>query len=82
MEVTQEQKRQIEEIIETMKCSKDFKCYKSDFENICKAKDGGLEGYVDCLEKAHEYCEYKLSFGSGILCRCPLRVYLAKNLGV
>ena len=82
MDLTDEQKKRIEEIMASMECSKDFKCYKSDFENICIAKDKGLEEYADCLEKAHEYCEYKLSFGSGILCKCPLRVYIAKNLAV
>jgi hypothetical protein len=80
MDLTDEQRKRIEEIMASMQCSKDFKCFKSDFENICKAKDEGLEEYVNCLDKAYVYCEFKFHFGSGILCKCPLRVYVAKNL--
>ena len=39
----QNQKQEIEKIIGGIKCPKDFKCYKSGFENLCKAKDIGIE---------------------------------------
>jgi hypothetical protein len=74
---------QIEQIMARMECAKDFECYKSGFEKMGRAKDGGLNNYVWCLEedgKARD-CGFSLSFGNGILCRCPLRVYVAKNLG-
>ena len=80
MDLADEQRERIEEIMASMQCSEDFKCFKSSFENICKAKDKGSVEYANCLEDAHVYCEYKLKFGSGILCKCPLRVYVAKNL--
>ena len=31
--------RQVEDIIDQMECPKDFKCKKSGFEDICKAKE-------------------------------------------
>ncbi len=80
MELTEEQHEKITAIMESMECSKDFKCYKSGFESICKAKDKGSGEYANCLGKAHEFCEFRLSFGSVLLCKCPLRVYVAKNL--
>ena len=46
----EEQKRRIEEIIAGMECEKDFECYKSGFEKICKARDWGQPDYVDCME--------------------------------
>jgi hypothetical protein len=74
------QKRQIEEIMAQMACEKDFACHKSDFENICKARDWGQPNYVDCMESTTAICRYKVPFGDGVFCSCPLRVYVAKKL--
>ena len=73
-------KKEIEKIIARFKYPKDFKCYKSGFENLGKARGIGIEGYVECLEKNPEDCVFSLSFGYSFLCKCPLRVYIAKNL--
>lgn len=89
MEVTQEQKRQIEEIIETMDCPIDFDCYKSGFESIrnCKPTIIGSDGVLDCSKAGcpkgkQKVCLFKYSFGSGFFCKCPLRMYTAKMLRV
>ena len=50
----EEHKEEIEKIIDRITCPKDFKCYKSGFENLGKARDIGIEGYVECLEKNPE----------------------------
>ncbi len=79
MEITQEHKTQIEEIISGMECQKDFKCYKSGFENLCKTqifRDGEL---VECLEESSQLCKFSFNFGLGYFCKCPLRRYIAKN---
>jgi len=72
-------KEKIEQIMADMNCSKDFPCCKSGSDNLCNAKDNRVDGYVDCLEYQIA-CEFKAHFGYGVLCRCPLRVYIAKNL--
>jgi hypothetical protein len=81
-QVGKKHKRQIEQIIAGMECKKDFECYKSGFEKLCKAKDEGLKDYIWCLDKTgkSQSCGFKLPFGSGALCKCPLRVYIAKKL--
>jgi len=76
-ELTQEQKDRIAEIIASMDCQKDFECYESNFENICKAAWDGLPQYAKCLEE--RYCEFQQDFGTTTLCRCPLRVHLTKH---
>ena len=76
----QNDNKYIEKIIGGMTCPKDFKCYKSGFENLCKAKDGGLKGYLDCLEETPQKCKFALAFGHGYFCRCPLRIYISKGL--
>ena len=74
------QKQQIEEIIDSLECPKDFICYKSKFENLCKARDIGLEAYLECKENDLQACKFSLPFGYSSLCRCPLRLYIAKRL--
>jgi hypothetical protein len=80
MELTQEQRQEIEKIASRIECSKDFGCYKSGLEKLCKARDFGMEGYLDCLEEEPHICEFSLPFGEGYLCKCALRIYIAKNL--
>ena len=56
-----------------MDCPKDFECYKSGFDTLCKAKNNGMKGYADCLEDQFERrCELRVPFGSGAFCHCPL----------
>ena len=76
----QEHRQEIETIASGLNCSKDFICYKSGFEKLCKARDFGMEEYIDCLEGKPEECEFSLPFGEGHLCKCALRIYIAKNL--
>ena len=76
----EEHKKQIEKIISGMECPKDFTCYKSGFEDLCKAKDIGIESFLECLEENPRDCKFLLSFGYGYLCHCPLRCYIAKKL--
>ncbi|MFC1974681.1 hypothetical protein ACFLVA_01550, partial [Chloroflexota bacterium] len=74
-------KMEIEEIISGVQCEKDFQCYKSWFENLCKAEDIGLGLIVQCLEKEAQDCKFSIPFGSSYLCECHLRCYIAAKLG-
>ncbi len=73
-------KQEIEAIISQFKCPKDFKCYKSGFETLCKAKDIGLESFLVCLENDPRECKFSLYLELAYICECPLRVYIAKKL--
>jgi len=79
MVVTQENKQQIEEIIRTMHCPRDFKCYKSDFQNIGEVGIVGDAVMLECIEPRGRTCEFGSSEGCGIICTCPLRNYIATN---
>lgn len=41
----------IEEIIEDMSSKKDFRCCKENFANIRKAKNVGINSFLECLDK-------------------------------
>lgn len=81
MELSQAHRQEIERIAGGIKCPKDFVCYKSDLKKLCKARDFGMEQYLYCLENKPQECDFSLSFGRGYLCTCPVRIYIAKNLG-
>jgi len=72
--------KDIEEIIDGLKCPKDFVCQKSEFKRLGRAKDVGLESFIACLENKVLECKFSIQFGGLIFCHCPLRVYIAKNL--
>ena len=74
-------KQRIEEIISEMNCPRNFICFKSGFKNLGKAEDINMESFVKCLEINAWECEFSFAFASYYLCKCPLRVYVLKNLG-
>ena len=84
MYIDPEKKEKIEKIIAGFKCPKDFKCCKSGFKDLCKAKEGGLEDRLDCLEKDPSNCvfagTFELPLGLVYYCRSPLRTDIAKEL--
>ena len=80
--MNEEQKKRIEEIMAGMQCEKGFECYESGFKKIGKAKDERLLGYVECLEGPETRCKFKVPFRDEVFCKCPLRVYVAKELGI
>ena len=75
----QDWKKEIEQIIGELNCRKDFKCYKSGFTDLCKARDIGLDSFLECLEEAPYRCPFSVHFGREYYCKCPLRVYIAKK---
>ena len=77
----QRHEQEIEKIISQIACPKDFTCYKERFHSLCKTKDVGLESYVQCLDDNPNRCTFSVRYGYSYYCRCPLRVYVAKNLG-
>jgi hypothetical protein len=71
----------VEKIFGGIQCPKDFKCTKFGFEQLCKAEDIGEDNILECLEKNPLDCPFEIDLGYVRLCRCPLRIYIAKNLG-
>jgi len=79
MVITQEHKQQIENIIKQMDCPKSFECYKSEFENLNEVGIVGDFDMIECIEEGAQTCEFGSSVGLGVICKCPLRNYIAKN---
>ncbi len=80
MTFDEELEKGIAEIIGELQCPKDFKCYRSGFENLCKARNIGVELFLECLEEIPQKCKFSLMIGRSYLCECPLRNYIFKKL--
>ena len=72
----QEVEQQIQEIMNSIECSKNFKCYRAGFTAACRVKDIGVESLLECLEPNPQTCQYALSFGYSYFCQCPLQLFL------
>ncbi len=83
MEIASEDRREIEEIAGKIDCPFDFECYKSELEQLCEVnlqQGTRIMWCIGCLsEESKQFCKFRLSFGSGHLCRCPLRYHIAEK---
>jgi len=79
MQVPPEHEENIRRIIGTLRCPRDRPCHTCGFETVGRVRPIGSTGVLDCLEERGCCCSYGLPFGDGILCRCPLRKYLADH---
>ena len=71
----------IKQIIGEMQCPKDFKCAKSGFEKLCKAKYNCKKKQLECLESDPTDCEFSIDSVNEYFCSCPLRIFIARKLG-
>jgi len=79
----EEQKRQIEQILDGLQCKKDFICYTSGQKDLCRAEDIGLDSFLVCLEHDPKACTFfAATYGNRHFCQCPLRIYMAKKMKI
>ncbi len=74
-------KEALEKLASGIECPRNNMCAESGFEVFGKARDRGLEGYLECMDDFAPRCKFAVHFGSGYYCRCPVRVYAGKKLG-
>ena len=79
MELTAEQETDVQKIMEEMDCPRGFECYRSDFENLGEVGIVGDFKMIECIEERGHTCEFGFSFGLGVICKCPLRIFIAQN---
>ena len=76
----EDQRKEIEEILGQMQCPKNFICYESGLETLCRARDIGVEMFLECMEEDPKRCSFSVPLGVASLCQCSLRIYIAKKL--
>ncbi len=70
----------VKTLLGRLRCTKELHCATAGLKSLCKAKYILNDKVMLCLEEAPE-CSFATRFGSGFLCECPVRIYLAKHLG-
>jgi hypothetical protein len=79
MEITQEHRNRLEEVIRGVECPKGFVCYKSGFTRLGKVAGIKKDGFLECLEEDCQECQFSLPFGKPTACLCPVRIYIANE---
>ena len=84
MELTQEHKEKMEDIImgmrtDSMYCSKGFRCYNSSLEDLCEVKGVGAFDTIQCMSEDAQCCGFSFGAIGERYCKCPLRRYIASN---
>ena len=84
MQILPQHRRQMESIIEEMKadrvpCSRDYECYTSSLEKLCKVKHIGCFDEMECESKNAACCGHSFAALSNKYCSCPLRRYIAEH---
>ena len=78
----QKHKKRMEEIMRTIECPYDFKCCKSGLTDLGKVKDFGCDLALESLDEKGCMCKFGTLFGRTFFCKCPLRIYIAKELKI
>ncbi len=82
MELMEDQEREIKAIMADMEYPKGFRCYESKFEDLGPVEAFPGDNIVECRKLEKWYCPMALISGvSKICCQCPLRRYVALELG-
>ena len=83
MQIASQHIEKMDDIIAAMrtgsvKCSKDFECYTSSLENMCKIK-GALGSFdiIECTSEDAQSCGFSFAAAGERYCKCPLRRYIA-----
>jgi hypothetical protein len=71
---------EIEKIIYGLRLPKNSEYYEPGVGFSCKANDVGLDAYVECLEMYSSTCPFSVSYAHSYYCKCPSRIYIAKEL--
>ena len=73
--------KEMKKIIGETQCPKDFICYTSEFEILGKARDVGLQTFIECLAEDSYDCPFSIRLHGLSYCKCSVRVHIAKSLG-
>ena len=81
MELTVAQETDVQTIMAETDCPRSFRCYESGLDNLTPVKVIS-DNAIECDKAKELFCPMSYRFGfNTMLCECPLRRYLALELG-
>ena len=75
-----EQQIEITKIIGGLSCPKNYNCFRSEYQKLCKAEFVEELKVVNCLEEDSRKCIFSLPYKDACYCQCPLRNYIAEKI--
>ena len=87
MEITPEHKSKMEDVMVDMatgsvRCRKDFQCYRSSLEELCPVGGIGAFDSIKCMSEDAQCCGFSFHAVGERYCQCPLRRYIALNFHI
>jgi len=70
----------LEALVRETGCKKDIGSLMSKPRDYCDCLDTGLRGFLECRREHPELCKYVFPFGHGFFCKCPLALYLFREM--
>ena len=69
-------------VAQATECTRNYACLKGDGHSCCPVVEtiGSEVHFVE--PKANAFCDYRLAFGGGSICTCPVRKHLHQKHGV
>ena len=73
-------KQKLDELRAQVVCAKHFRCTESALSDLCSGRYHVDIDMLECLEPSGAACQFARPFSAALVCICPLRKYIAKNL--
>ena len=74
------QGERLEALVRETGCNKDLRSLVSKPGEYCDCRDTELKGFLECRHEHPQGCKYMLPFGYGFFCKCPLALYLYREM--
>jgi hypothetical protein len=71
---------ELNKLEDQIECSKNFSCTKEPLKDSCNARYQAIADLMECLNDQSITCEFSVPFGTGYVCKCPLRKLIALNI--
>ena len=82
LEISEEHKDKMKNIMRRIKCRKGFECCKSGLTRLCPVFVIGSTRLITCCADNPLDCGLRFCLGRGTFCHCPLRRYIVQNFNI
>jgi len=80
VQLANEKRKQLENLLSQLTCDKDFKCVKNNFDTICNAEYDKNKQSLICFEDKSVYCEFRQPDNGQEICGCVLRMFAYNSI--
>lgn len=82
VQLTKEQTEKLKELRKKANCSRQISLCIDDFDKLPPVKLIGINGLLQCQKENTAGCLMAMHFGDSYFCKCPVRSYLHREIGI